>query len=196
MGLIEHLESRLGRIEGGSRNGPGDEALPFTVVRCSGGVLPGVTTFSTVGLSNHPLPSRVSDKHLHQELLICVPSDQAEGPIGSILQQVAHWVLKADSAVLRGEVIGPYGPLLDGSAMEAFYAAIPVLFDDDFAVVPASDDGRRFDIVLTWLIPLGRTEAAFVDRHGWKAFESELIRHQPDLTDPRRPEMPLRTAIA
>ena len=50
-----------------------------------------------------------------------------------ILQQVGLGVLAAERPLLRGEVVGPNGPLLPGSAMEAFYLALPVYLPDEFA---------------------------------------------------------------
>lgn len=192
MSLIEHLERRLGPVQGGWNKGPGGEPMPFQIVRCSGGdVLPDVTSYATAGLADHPLPTGDPDRHVHHELLICVDDEQSDGPFPAILQQIAGMLMGGDSALLRGEVLGPYGPVVEGSAMEAFYAAAPVLFDDGFAVVEPGGDGRRFEIVVIWLAPIGKAEAAFVDERGWEAFEEELVRQQPDLTDLRRPEISL-----
>ncbi|MGO1052103.1 suppressor of fused domain protein [Crossiella sp. CA198] len=189
MNLIAHLESRLGPIRHGWRTDPDGGPMPFTIVQCDGGALPGVTTFATVGLSDKHLRSRVSGKGIHQELLISVPSEQADGPFPAMLQQIAAGLLAEDTALLRGDVLGPHGPILPGSLLEAFYAAGPVHHDDDFAVVEPGADGQPFGIVLVWLIPISRGEAEFVASQGWTAFETQLERVQPDLIDPRRTQL-------
>ncbi|GAA2114870.1 suppressor of fused domain protein [Actinomadura alba] len=191
MNLIDHLESRLGRIMHGWSYNPDGRPMPFRVAECSGGELPNVNTYVTVGLSETHLPSRVSDKSIHQELMISVPSDQADGPYPALLQQIGCHLIREESALLRGDVVGPYGPILEGSPLEAFYASLPVHHDNDFAVVEPDEEGRAFAIALTWLIPISRSEADYVAKLGWDAFESELEHKQPDLLDPRRAEMAL-----
>ncbi|MEU4249540.1 suppressor of fused domain protein [Amycolatopsis sp. NPDC026612] len=44
---------------------------------------------------------------------------------------------------------------------------------------------------MVWLVPVSRAEAAYVGSHGWRAFEDELVRHDPDLLDPGRAELPV-----
>jgi hypothetical protein len=104
----------------------------------------------------------------------------AEGPVPSLLQQVGLEVLSSGEAVLRGDVIGPRGPLFAMSNMEALYAAVPVYLPDSFAQVE--------DVVLIWLVPISRSEAKFVAERGWPAFEERLSDVDPNLTDvDRRP---------
>ena len=59
--------------------------------------------------------------------------------------------------------------------MEALYSAIPVYLPDDFA--------QFDDVVLVWLVPISRAEAAFVTANGWSAFEDLLSETDPDLVD-------------
>jgi hypothetical protein len=173
MGLIEHLEARLGPITAGWKRDC------FQVVAFESG------WFSTLGLSRHPLTSRTSGRQLRLELLVGGrPGDFLPG----LLAQVAEELLGSGEAILRGDVLGPRGPLVPGSALEAWYAAIPVYQDDEFAAA-ALDDGARAAIV--WLVPVSRAEAAYVRSHGWQAFEDELVRHDPDLLDLGRGELPV-----
>ncbi|MCR6488620.1 suppressor of fused domain protein [Amycolatopsis sp. OK19-0408] len=181
MGLIEHLEARLGALTGGwKRDG-------FQVGAFEGAF--GAKWFATVGLSRHPLHSRASGRHLWLELIVgSYPSGPVNG-LPHLLGQVADELLVSGQALLRGDVLGPRGPFAPGSAMEALYAAIPVYFDDEFAAADV-DDGNRAAIV--WLTPISAGEAAYVASHGWNAFEDELIKHDPDLLDLGRAELPLR----
>jgi hypothetical protein len=66
--------------------------------------------------------------------------------------------------------------------MEAFYAANPLCFPDEFASY--HEDDR--EVVLVWLMPISRKEAAFVRAQGWSRFEDELVKADLDLTDLRR----------
>lgn len=116
-----------------------------------------------------------------------VPESLTAGPVPSLLHQVAMNALAQQSALLRGDVLGPQGPILPESSMEAFYVGMPVYFPDDFST--CEEQGRT--IVIAWLIPISRTEADFVFNHGWSAFEDQLVDHDPDLTDPLRPSLQL-----
>ena len=173
MGLIEHLEARLGTITGGRRH-DGFQVAAF-----------GSGWFATIGLSHHHLTSRTSGRHLRLELLAGGrPAEFLPGLLG----QVADELLASGEALLRGDVIGPRGPLVPGSRMAAWYAAIPVYQDDGFAAADLPDGARA---AIVWLVPISAAEAAYVRSHGWKAFEDELVRHDPDLLDLGRAELPV-----
>lgn len=188
MGLIEHLEARLGLVTGGWSKDADGRPWPFRVAAFAGGALPGVRSFSTIGLSKDDLVSPRSGRKLRLELLAGERGGPGTDFLPGLVGQVAEEVVTSGRAVLRGDVIGPRGPLVPGSRMEAWYAASPVYYDDDFAGVDL-DDGHRAAIV--WLAPISRCEAEFVSTNGWRAFEDELIKDDPDLLDLHRPELSL-----
>jgi hypothetical protein len=95
--------------------------------------------------------------------------------------------LNGNRALLRGEVLGPQGPLLPGSLMEALYVGIPVYFPDEFGSCAVGGDS----VVIAWLIPISKSEATYVADHGWPAFEKRLVEIDPDLTDVFRSSMNL-----
>jgi hypothetical protein len=66
--------------------------------------------------------------------------------------------------------------------MEAFYAATPVCFPDEFATYREEDR----DVVMVWLIPISAAEAGFVRARGWSQFEDELTGANSDLIDIER----------
>ena len=181
VGLVDHLERHLGEIEvGWSRDADGF-TMPFQVVRFAPPPLAGFSVFSTLGLSEAVLASRRSDKLIRHEFVMIVPDRLRDGPVPAILQQAAVDIVASGSALLRGDVISPQGPLFATSRMEALYAAIPVFMSDDF--------GACGDVVLVWLVPISRKEAEFVEAKGWPAFENLLVDVDPDLTDPYRPAL-------
>jgi len=175
VGLIQHLESYLGTIDvGWSRTADGED-LSFQVVRFGAGALPGCVVFSTLGLSSVALPSRESGKLVRHEFVMIVPERLQDGPVPGLLQQVGLEVMEAGSPLLRGDVVGPRGPLFAMSSMEALYASVPVYLPDDFAQVD--------DVVFVWLVPVSQAEANFVAANGWSAFEDRLVEAGPDLID-------------
>jgi hypothetical protein len=173
--LVEHLERFLGPIEAGWSVDADGASVPFQVVRCPAPSLAGCVAFSTLGLSTTALVSGTSGRPIRQELVMLLGDRWRDGPAPGLLQQVGRELLGSGSALLRGEVIGPRGPLVPSSRMEALYAAIPVYLPDAFGQV----DG----VVFAWLVPISLAEAALVSREGWETFEDRLIAVDPDLTD-------------
>jgi hypothetical protein len=190
MGLIEHLEARLGAITGGWSRDPDGRPRGFRVAGFSKGVIPGVESFSTIGLSRYELVSPRSGRQLRLELVAGERGGSDMAYLPGLVGQLADEILGAGQALLRGDVIGPRGPLVPGSKMEAWYAAAPVYYDDGFAAVDL-EDGHRAAIV--WIVPISRREAEFVSANGWQMFENLLIKHDPDLLDLHREELPLPT---
>ncbi|GAA3905095.1 suppressor of fused domain protein [Streptomyces lannensis] len=188
MNLIEHMESRLGRLAEGWSVDPDSNPMPFQLGRFQDGTLPGVVTYATIGLGKHALTSRTSGRGIHQELLLSVRSENASGVFPALIHQLAMGLLEHGDAILRGDVIGPRGAIIPESSLEAFYAAIPVYYDDAFAAVDLESGSRT---VMVWMVPIGKSEAAFVAKAGWAAFESKLAEQDPDLLDLKRSEIRL-----
>jgi hypothetical protein len=186
--LIDHFEAHLGPIETGWDTNELGERTPFLVVRFGRGPVECSITFATLGLSNTALTSPLSGKRIRHELVVVVPAGLRVSNIPGILQQVAEEALAAGRPYLRGEVIGPRGPLFEGTRMEALYVASPVYFPDSFAYFESSVLNT---VVLAWLVPITANEARFVWEHGWDAFEDRLVELDPDLVDIHRDEVPL-----
>jgi hypothetical protein len=175
--LIEHLESHLGPIQVGWKDSDGT-VWPFHVLRFSGGPLANAVTYSTLGLSDTPLPSPVSPKQVRHELLFMARPAFGDRNIPALLHQVGTEALGRGRPYLRGDVIGPRGTLMPGTAMEALYVSLPVYLPDSFATYRSP---AGVACVLAWLVPITRDEAAFVKTGGWDAFEDQLVRVDPDL---------------
>lgn len=175
--LVRHLEAHLGTIlHGWSLDADGD-TVPFQVVELSDGKEPSVHTYSTLGLSNHPLQSRVSNKEIRCELVMVARN--GSDAIPGVLQQVGRGLIQEGHALLRGDVIGPRNPLISGSSMSALYASIPVYFPNSFATC----DSAQGPIVFIWLIPIAQKEASYIQENGWNAFEKLLVNCDLDLSD-------------
>ncbi|MBB4765605.1 suppressor of fused domain protein [Amorphoplanes digitatis] len=173
--VIEHLESFLGHMSGGSR---GDETTPEGVQLAwfPDSPFPGVTTPVTVDLSRRHL-AMPNGGALHQELMMHVPKSDYPARAAGLLFQVAGEMVRRGSALQHAQVIGPHGPLFPGSQMTAMVAISPLYLPDASAFVRVEDS---VPVVLTWLVPITDGEAEFssedpprpsqpVGRPGWSA---------------------------
>jgi hypothetical protein len=163
--------------------------MPFQVVKYDSPTIRLTTAYSTLGLSDHPLRSRTSGRDLRLELIMMIRTTESQFEVPDLLQNVGLQMIQTGSALLRGDVIGPRGPLRPGSNLEALYAALPVYLADDFAGCSLGDG---LECAIVWLIPISAKECAFVRSHGWPAFEAAMARDNPDLLAMDRDE--LRTA--
>jgi hypothetical protein len=184
--LIEHLESFLGLITGGSR---GDDATPEGVqVAWFGPDVPfgGVTTLVTVGLSRRHL-GLPNGGALHQELVMHVPTDDYPARAAGLLFQVAGEMVRRRAGLQHGQVIGPRGPLFPGSQTTAMVATSPRYLPESFAVCHT----ESVPVVLVWLIPITTGEAEVIQTSGWGTLEQAFAAQNPGLADPARAEVAL-----
>ncbi|MFE9207577.1 suppressor of fused domain protein [Micromonospora sp. NPDC007230] len=184
--LINHFESRLGRMLGGMTFA--DEPSGLQVAAYRNGVLRDATSYTTVGLSATPIRSRMDGRELRMELLAVehTRQDGRFGPLPSVLDFVAQRTIGTGNALLRGDVIELGRPLAEDSVMVSVYAALPVYFDSEFKSVLVEDGSH---VAVVWLVPVGPSETEFVRNRGWDAFEKELLTQDPDLLDLGRDEI-------
>jgi len=183
--LVSHLEGTLGRISAGFSKDADKRALPFQIALFEDGPLEGTSALCTLGLSNTELKMG-NNKSVRQEFLMLFRGKSGFQNLPGILQQVGTEALETGKGHLRGEVIGPRGQLVEGSAAEALYIAAPVYFPDEFHVFRPD---RGEPIIIVWLVPITRAEAKFVRDRGWDKFEDLLQEHDPDLADLERESM-------
>jgi hypothetical protein len=174
--LIAHLESFLGEICGGNN---GDATTPPGVqVAWFGPDVPfrGATTLTTLGLSRQHLSGGSGP---HQELLLHLRTEPLPENAAGVLFQLAGEMIRKGWALDRCDVIGPRGPLFDGSAMSALYATLPLYMPEEFEVCEEPDRV----ISMIQLVPITAGEAAFGRARGGQAFEERLVAQDADLTD-------------
>jgi hypothetical protein len=82
----------------------------------------GVTTWATLGLSNHHL-TQPGGGGLHQELVMHLPYARQPANAAGVLFQVAAELIERGRGLARGEVVGPRGQLFTQSEMTALVAA-------------------------------------------------------------------------
>ncbi len=183
--FIDHIEKYLGTIQTGWKTSPDGQPMDFQVIECLGGQIAQARVFSTLGLSDFPLRSAVTDKIIRHELLIAVPESFGERNIPALLQQLGSDALKRGSAYLAGEVIERSGPIFSGKPFQAFYTAIPIILPEEFRGY-TFDDGSQ--MVFAWMAPITMLEAAYVRSKGWSKFEQLLEARNADLVDLDRPD--------
>jgi hypothetical protein len=176
-GLIEHVEASLGSMAGGWASDASGRPLPFQIGRFEGAPAAGLTTYSTLGLSRHALDQ--PNGSVRQELVMAIDDRYASDQLPALLATVGEMVLDGHRALLRGEVLPPRGPIVDGAALEALYVAAPVVFAEEFAQF----DGTEPPTIFAWLVPIRASEAELIASHGWPWFEERLAAEQPDLFD-------------
>jgi hypothetical protein len=174
--LVQHLEAQLGPIV----DGFGDQAA-LHVVRFFETPRAGVTTYCTLGLSQHLL-RLPSGKQVRQELLLSVHDSYDPAAVASALLMIAERLIHDHRALARGEVMGLAAPLIAGVRARAVYTSLPVVFDDALMTFHSTNPPT----VLVWLIPLPAEEAQHVRDHGWEAFEDALESAEAELWDLNR----------
>lgn len=175
--LIQHLERYLGRIQRGWAM-PLEHGKPhFQVVHFVGPVLD-ANCVVTVGLSNYLLHSPTAGRPIRSELVMVLPRqfDRA----AALLKQVGDELVQSGHVLLRGDVVGPRGPLFADCDKTALYATAPTFTEDSFAVCEIEGVGP---IVLIWLVPIATSEAQLAASGGWRLFEDLLEAQSADVVD-------------
>lgn len=179
----EHLEAHLGEFVE-ARRAIGADAQPgLSVLRFVDQPNAGAVTYTTLGLSKTDLHQERG--HVRQELLISIRDEGESFRAAGVLPAIADQLLTSGHALLRGEVLGPAGPVLPGASVHAFLCWEPVYFDDDLGEY--TEAGDDVPIVIIWLAPLTADEAAFAQAQGWPALSDVLEATDPDLLDWNRP---------
>ena len=179
--LIRHLESHLGVIAEGWSHVEDKADHPFQIVRFEGQPMKGASTFTTLGLSRVILSQR-NRAPIREELIFSCYNRFIDWEVPQILASLGDQLLSSERAYLRGQVLGPAGPLFKNSDLEALYCARPVYFPEAFHEYGSTNPVTS----LLWLIPITRAEAEYIESEGWSQFEDLLVEKNPDLLDLKR----------
>jgi hypothetical protein len=71
--------------------------------------------------------------------------------------------------------------------MEALYVGTLMYFDTDQEQFDVLELGNSSSVLVSWLIPIYRSEADWIEEHGYNAFEDLIVKQDPDLMDLNRP---------
>lgn len=176
---INFLEKHLGKMEFSWHSSEEHCLNDFQVAVFEDAPFEGAATYSTLGISNFALQDAKQTTFFHEAVMVA-KKEFGDENIPGILMQVSDHLVSSCQMIFRGDVIGPAGPLFEGSILEALYATAPVYFDEDFHLfqpVPHKN------VIVVWLVPITKKEAAYVEQFGWEKFEDLLEQVDPDLTD-------------
>jgi|ERR1051325_1815693 hypothetical protein len=182
--LIDHLEEHLGAPARTFEPLSPRDHRPFQVISFEGTPFPDATTLVTAGLSARPR-EQSKGHNIRQELVAATYRSRDEEELAAVVDAIGREVLTRDSALLRGEVVGPAGPIFAGSTIEAFAYTSPWYWSDEFSRF----SGLSPAVLMIWLLPLTTAEAGYVRQHGIDRFEVEINEQVPDLLDFRRPSI-------
>lgn len=178
--LPAHYERNLGPIVQGWSDKNSSDGLQ--IISFASQPEAGVTTFSTLGLSRFVLKLS-GNRDIRQELLVSANDGFSRSEVASFLLSLAESLLEGKQALLRGEVIGPGDPIIPGASVRAIYVANPSPFNDSLTQFTSAPP-----TVFAYLIPITFDEAALVRNHGWRWFENELAKQNPNIWDLARSE--------
>lgn len=179
--FIGHLEAYLGRVQKRFEPARDEDRRPFQVLSFDGMPFRESTTIVTAGLGAHVL-DQPKGPAVRQELVGCAYRAEADERFAGLVDLVGRDMLQSHKAVLRGQVIGPGGPLVRGATVEALLCASPWYWPEGFERY----DGMQPPVLIIWLVPITASEAAFVRERGIDAFEELVEKHEPDLLDLQR----------
>lgn len=180
--LPDHLRACLGEIESGRRFTPDDAQVSIDIVRFPDQPMPGAATYTTVGLSKVLLHE--DSGHIRQELLYAQEGERESYEAAYVLADTAERALDIGRPLPRGQVLGPAGPVLDGSELEAFICLNPGYFSEGLELY--EDPSQDVPVLIVMLAPIAPDEALFVRRHGVDAFEDLFQAEDLNLLDWRR----------
>ncbi|MBV1829708.1 suppressor of fused domain protein [Komagataeibacter sp. AV436] len=139
--------------------------------------------FATCGLGRQA--ARMPDgRELHCELIFAAHQDGPTDDIVRMMLGVSELVGRSKDALLRGDVIRFTAPILPGTLLTGLYCTMPAFCPSDFACLEPAGSGAP--IVMIWLIPVYESEKAYIRAQGWRRFEDDLDRLDPDLLDLHR----------
>lgn len=183
--LSDHLQKHLGtpaRVFDRFHDG---KAMSVPVKAYPDRPIKGAMTFVTAGLSEHPF--MLQGGHAVRQELVLSTWARFDGPQGldapSVLHGIATDIIARDTALIRGQIIGPFQPLFPESTLSALVAVPPPYFPESFDFFAGTVPGT----MLVGLLPITALEAEAAAQMGWSRFEDLLEAQNPDLMDLKRP---------
>jgi len=177
--VIQHIESLLGRIDpevgcwhwtfrdGSTLAGAAFRDHPHA----------GATTVCSVGLGRHTLCS--TRGHIHQEVLLACWHRYLSERLTKLVALVAEDVLASHIALSPGRVLGPAGPLIPNSGLEALLCLEPRLHGAALGVCGNTQPVTEF----VWLVPITPAEAQEVSASGYEELFARWEWENVDLLD-------------
>jgi hypothetical protein len=158
------------------------ETLTVDILSCRDRPVDGVTSYSTIKLSDHPMPWGEREFSARLELAgVCVNTVTS---FPNLLASAAFHIMQSDALYHPGAVILDLARQSKvSSTLPHLYLTAPFLWGDALNML---DCGTR-DV--TWLVamPISESEYTFLKEHGDRAFERLLQEQDTDFSNPDRP---------
>jgi hypothetical protein len=172
-----HLTSWLGEPTAVRQVSLGTQSESVSLLRIDDSPWDGATTLATAGLAD------LGGHRLHEELLVACWSDGPVNALASVVEFLVRQLTAGREPLLYGDVVGPAGPLVPGTSMDAIYVCEPTYYPSGFARF-VSPEGCV--IRTRWLVPIYASEAQVVGDKGAGALEDMLVEQDPDLLSLQR----------
>jgi hypothetical protein len=160
------------------------ESLSVDVLRCEDRPCGGVTSYSTIGLSDHPMLK--DGKEFPARLEIA-------GACATVDQFFANILASAAFCIIRTHRLYPPGGVMPGYVREYYpsttlphlYFTAPFLWEDALKTL---DCGTK---KVSWLlvVPISDAECKYLEEHGDDALEDLFEKHQIDIFNLTRPSV-------
>ena len=158
--------------------GSEDGELELPVIVAPDNPTIGLSTYATIGLSDHPQPNYGSKLHL--ELIgVC---ETSEISFADVLASCVFECLKNDRTINYGVVFWDIVRQYDLSDTMAHVTFVAPFLWDQFTKVRLLDE----DVLWLMALPISESETAFLKTHGIDALEEQLQAAQADIADIRR----------
>jgi hypothetical protein len=160
-----------------------ENALHFEVdiLSCADRPVPGVTSYSTVGLSGHPMIGPDGEFPVRLELAGACESDVDRYP--DLLADAAFWVVRTGGVYYPGAVIlNGVSRHIASVTMQHLYLTTPFLWQDRLKTLDCGS------IRVSWLlaVPISESERSYLIQRGLSALEDLLEEHEVDIFDLNR----------
>jgi hypothetical protein len=157
------------------------DTLSVDIFSCRDRPVGGVTSYSTIRLSDHPMPWGEGEFPARLELAGACVSTVTSFP--NLLASAAFHIVQSHAVYHPGAVIPDLARQTQGSStLPHVYLTAPFLWGDALNML---DCGTKS---VAWLLamPISESEYAFLQAHGDRAFERALQEQNTDFCNPDR----------
>lgn len=159
---------------------------PFSVdlLRCDNNPCEGVTSYSTIGLSDHQMLKDGNEFPTRLEIAGACAS--AATMFANILVSAAFCMMRTNELYHPGKVLDNYvHHYYPSTPVPHLYVTAPFLWDDSLCTLECDTK------TVSWLlaIPISERERDFLNQHGEDDLEELFEKHQIDVFDLARPSV-------
>jgi len=179
--IIEYVTKAMGGEPRIDRYGDKNEELNVDILSCPDRPQADLTSYSTIGLSDHPMPWGEGEFPTRLELAGVCESGRDSFP--NILASAAFCIIRSGCVYHPGAVLPNYVRLVyPATQLPHLYLTAPFYWEKDLHTLDCVT--RK----VSWLlaVPISESEYQYLREHGEKAFESLLETAQIDVSDLER----------